>query len=301
MNYFTCKKGICMLCIFILFCFFTMSCGKANNINKEKKVDGEIKEISTTPSELHEKMFLATRSCWGEVSNTQDYLEDTQWTVYYDGTVEKCEFYHISGYTQKSIWKLNDTEFEQLCKILNKDFQKKIKEVDACDGDGWSMQLYGEDGTVLHSFDGYIYGVDALEKIEVIISNTEDKNITFDEVTLNSTEKMLEMELSYEQPNDDNILSKTWKLYYDKTLEIDICYKDEGEIKTENCIITEAEFEKINKLLSENHGQWGQGEEVSDMWCVQSYNVRGEDIDFFYGDIKGTDCLEEIKDILISY
>ncbi len=171
------KKAKYFILSLLLCILFISGCGE-NSVKEVVTEKITVKESSFAPTDLHEKMFVATQQCWGEVSSMDDYWDNTTWVIYYDGTVESYSLYNISGYTDKSIWKLSDEEFIQLTELLNGQFQKKQKIVDACDGDGWEMKYFDEAGELIHSYDGYIYGLKVMEDIEEMLNNTEGKEIT---------------------------------------------------------------------------------------------------------------------------
>lgn len=155
-TYVNCLRGLSMaLCVLLLL--LSAGCGKSYRKGTE-----------------HSLMFSAKCSNWGEVSLEEDFWADTQWMVYYDGTVECFDEYNLSGATESVTWQLSDSDFETLYRLLDKKFLQYKKGTEACDGAAWSMQYYDADGNEKHSFHGYIYGISALEEIEELIAKPED-------------------------------------------------------------------------------------------------------------------------------
>ena len=145
-----------VLCVLLLFVFVSAGCGKAYRTGTE-----------------HSRMLSARCSNWGEESLDDDFWADTQWTVYYDGTVECYDEYNLSGATEIVTWELGDADFEALYRLLDQKFLRYKKGPDACDGTAWSMEYYDADGTQKHSFTGYTYGISVLEEIEELLAKPE--------------------------------------------------------------------------------------------------------------------------------
>lgn len=295
-------KRMCMVALVIVCALFAAACNGTTG-NEGAENGGKAKGESFAPTDLHEKMFEAKMSSWGEVSSVDDYHAYTNWVVYYDGTVEKYSFYHISGYTDKSVWKMSDAEFAELTELLTGKFQKKQKEVDASDGDGWSMTYFDEAGNPIYSYDGYIYGLETMELIEEIIDYQADKEVTQEEYIYESHEQMLRMSIDSTalDQNENVIQNGEWILYYDGKIETTMQYASEDTIETHEYKMDDAGVQKIQELLEANFVEILNGEESDEMWCFESYNILGDDINFFYGDIKGIDFLEEIREIIYSY
>ncbi len=292
------KKRLWIVVLAMLCAIFAISCKEKAGVETSKPV-----AEAFAPSDLHEEMFLATMSCWGEVYALDDYIADTNWKVYYDGTVEKYSFYHISGYTEKSVWKLDEEAFLELTKLLNGKFQDEQPEVDASDGEGWSMTYFDGSGNVIHTYDGYTYGLKTMERIQEIIDDSEGKEVTQEKYVFESQEPMLCMSLmrSGENLSEEDIMSGEWTLYHDGRLESGIRYLSADAYEMKEYQVSEADMQRIQELLKENFMESIQGEEAGDMWCFESFNIRGDDINFFYGDIEGIGFLKEIREILLRY
>lgn len=142
---------------------------------KETKKD---KDNSETQKEDDEEMYddkaarhvepgiLATvrHSNWG--MTYEDYWDSTDFTVYYDQTIERTEYYVVGGkdvkYTAKDYISADD--FEDLEKNLQK-VRPKHSSSEGADGDAWAIQVYDEEGKLTNSMPaGYVYGVNLLEK-----------------------------------------------------------------------------------------------------------------------------------------
>ncbi len=138
--------------------------------------DKKSQDKITKKSNQHTVMFGAHQSNWGLNDYSTDFWSSSDWTVYYDGTVEYYENYNLSGETSHVTWELSDEDFAKLAKNLQGRFLKCDEGVDACDGDGWSMSYYSESGEKIHGFHGYMYGIPALEEIvELLDSDERDK------------------------------------------------------------------------------------------------------------------------------
>ena len=69
------------------------------------------------------------------------------------------------GIRKSPVWKLDEEAFLELTKLLNGKFQDEQPEVDASDGEGWSMTYFDGSGNVIHTYDGYTYGLKTMERI----------------------------------------------------------------------------------------------------------------------------------------
>jgi hypothetical protein len=123
------------------------------------------------PISEHTVLLTATGMNWGEVSDQEDYLANTSYTVYYDGTVEYYEDYNLSGKKNEDEWDMSDEDLNELYEILNGKFLKYDEDRrSANDGEGWKIRSYDEDQTMIHEFTGYIYSNSTLKKIVKLIS-----------------------------------------------------------------------------------------------------------------------------------
>lgn len=277
---------------------------KETNSVKEPKQKQEIDKEDMAGErkvDLHEIMFTSKQSNWGEVYSLDDYYCYTTWDVYYDGTVEMYTFYHISGYTDKSIWELSDDEYKELTKLLNGKFQKEYN-VEACDGDNLDMTYFDKKGREIHQFSGYIYGVKALERIQEILNSTEDKEVITEPMSNESSEKMLEISLYATESREEGEADfLEWILYHDGRLESNVRFGTEESYESHEYQVSETDFSRIRELLENNFMVQINQEEGEEMWFVNSYNILGDGINGFYGDIDKVDFLAEIRDIFLSY
>lgn len=139
----------------VMLCIFS-ACGNGNS-KKSKEI-----------------MFSAEEINWGIVNNKEDYWVSNTWEVLYDGTVKHSEKYHLTGVKNKKNWKMDQDQLNLLQSILKKDFQEQEDRSDnAADGVGWDMVYYNEEHEEIHHFNGYIYGVEPLEKIASILDNMQ--------------------------------------------------------------------------------------------------------------------------------
>lgn len=152
-------KHLCAVCAMLCGLLLSLSAGCGRSYQKGTE---------------HTLMFSAKCSNWGEVADDEDFWADTQWKVYYDGTVECFDEYHLSGAAETVTWELSDSDFETLYRLLEKKLSRYTKGTDADDGASWSMCYYDADGTEKHSFEGYIYGISSLEEIEELIAKPEE-------------------------------------------------------------------------------------------------------------------------------
>ena len=76
------KKRLWIVVLAMLCAIFAISCNEKAGVETSKPV-----AEAFAPSDLHEEMFLATMSCWGEVYALDDYNCRYQLEGYYDGTV----------------------------------------------------------------------------------------------------------------------------------------------------------------------------------------------------------------------
>lgn len=125
--------------------------------------------VNKIPSDEHIVLFEVTQSNWGENSSLDDYWSSFEYIVYYDGAVECTEHYNISGDMSTSYW-LEEEHLNELYQLLEGDFQKYNEDYSAADGTGWAMTYYDVEGEEIHSFDGYIYDNETLERIVVLIN-----------------------------------------------------------------------------------------------------------------------------------
>jgi hypothetical protein len=125
----------------------------------------------------HTKMLSASHMNWGLVNPAVDYWDSTEWTVYYDGTAEYFDVYHLSGETQTASWQIGQ---EALCSVyttLTTGFLNYDEDRSSCvDGSGWHLAFYDEDQNLIHEYTGYIEaGFKAIKPLQKIV-----KLLTFD-------------------------------------------------------------------------------------------------------------------------
>ena len=150
---------ICLLCC----AFLLTGCGGG-------------RELPTTE---HVKMLSASHMNWGLVNPDDDYWVSTEWTVYYDGTAEYYDKYHLSGDTEIASWQLSPDELNSLYQTLNAGFLDFDQDFEGqSDGSAWHIASFAADGKVAHEFIGYIEAWIDVEEIAPLQSII--KLLTFD-------------------------------------------------------------------------------------------------------------------------
>ena len=124
----------------------------------------------TVKSDKHTVMLTIKNIYDGPVFPEEDYKVSTYITVYYDGTVEYCEYYNLSGETTTVSWELDDATFGQLVDELEKEFMNHEERDDGFDGSYITVIYYDEKEDIKKQYGGYIYG---LEDLINIISSEE--------------------------------------------------------------------------------------------------------------------------------
>ena len=115
-------------------------------------------------------MFTAEEINWSMENSGEDHWTSNTWEVSYDGTVEYSEKYNLTGVKNKKNWKLKKDQLRLLQEILETDFQTQKDAYDsAADGSGWDMVYYNKNHGEIYHFNGYIYGIEPLEKISSIL------------------------------------------------------------------------------------------------------------------------------------
>ena len=106
---------------------------------------------------------------WGMIGPND--LEEREWTIYSDLTVEYRETYNT--YKDEEKYKISNIVIEQAFyeKILkyiemSKDNNTKI---DACDGDAWEFVQLNNNSEIWKRELDYIYGIQSLEEIARIL------------------------------------------------------------------------------------------------------------------------------------
>lgn len=113
--------------------------------------------------------------------------ESTTWRVFSDRAYvvesqymrkpDEDEMQRITSYaqlitTKKKRGKMRMSSFEKMLAAMETDpWRTPGLDIQACDGEGWKIEMYGPDGTVIRSSGelGYIYGEQVLETIASLL------------------------------------------------------------------------------------------------------------------------------------
>lgn len=123
-------------------------------------------DSSRMPTTAHIKMLSASHMNWGLVNPAVDNWDSTEWMVYYDGTAEYFDVYHLSGETRTASWQIDKDALHSLYATLMTGFMDYDEDLSSCaDGSGWHIAFYDEEQNLVHEYTGYI---EAWEDIEAI-------------------------------------------------------------------------------------------------------------------------------------
>lgn len=122
---------------------------------------------------MEDTVFFARHVNLGITNTYADIWQNTDYNVKSDGTVLSIDNQHLSRGENLHESKINEKDFKELKKLLDKEFDGEKEDFSASDGDGWYMEYYDEDGNSIGSFGGYIYNEKDLQRIMEIIENAE--------------------------------------------------------------------------------------------------------------------------------
>ena len=114
-------------------------------------------------------LLQATWMNWGMMCFASDELEERTWKVYRDGWVRTRPVFSASGAGPTVEYLMSPDDFRSLLSILTGAFLETEAFQDACDGEGWEMVSFDENGQETHRISGYIYGIQPLEEIADIL------------------------------------------------------------------------------------------------------------------------------------
>ncbi len=114
-------------------------------------------------------VLQATWMNWGMMCFSSDELEERTWKVYGDGRVRTRPVFSASGAGPTVEYLMSPDDFRSLLSILTGAFLEAEAFQDACDGEGWEMVAFDEEGQETHRISGYIYGIGPLEEIAGIL------------------------------------------------------------------------------------------------------------------------------------
>lgn len=176
-------------------------CGVSYSIERIRE---KARNTSQTKNEKY-LIFWAKNMNWGSISLSEGTWRNTEYKVYSDGSVwSKADF---SAVNSDSFWgklsqpveeQMDQEMFRQFKQILNREFEN-TKTVNACDGEGWEMISYEQDGSEWHKISGHIYGVSVLERIaEILKKGCEKKDFGKKENVFQESKKDRIKDVDYE-------------------------------------------------------------------------------------------------------
>ena len=139
------------------------------------------------PVSDHRIMLEASCMNWGLVDPSSDYWDSSNWTVYYDGTVEYFTCYNLSGESEPVSWQLSRKDMDWLYRALVWDFRRCPENYNAADGSGWRITWYDEQKNVVHVYNGYIFPEDASVLPEITALLTFDDQIFREDFVIQET------------------------------------------------------------------------------------------------------------------
>lgn len=124
---------------------------------------------------------------WGLVDPSSDYWDSSNWTVYYDGTVEYFTCYNLSGESEPVSWQLSRKDMDWLYRALAWNFRRCPENYNAADGSGWRITWYDEQKNVVHAYNGYIFPEDGSVLPEITALLTFDDQIFREDFVIQET------------------------------------------------------------------------------------------------------------------
>lgn len=125
---------------------------------------------------LKNKMLEAKHMNWGLKFDSEYSWCETHWSIDHNGLVVYYIVFTDRSYSQPYICQLELEEIDQLKKHINAAIGKH-QEAECCDGDGWGIVSYNEQGTENGSFWGYIYDIPELELLSEFLYSIINKHI----------------------------------------------------------------------------------------------------------------------------
>ncbi|MBQ2473579.1 hypothetical protein [Lachnospira multipara] len=103
-------------------------------------------------------------------------------------------------------------------------------------------------------------------------------------------------------PDDDYWEYSSWTVYYDGVVEYTANYNVSGLLADDMYDLTDENLKTLYTLLTEmdEFEDCEVTEEYGNSWYITYFDVKGNLVDSFTGDISGKDCLTDIQDILES-
>ena len=114
----------------------------------------------------NEVMFKASMHNCGENDLDEDYWQSTNYSVYYDGTIDITEVYNLRGEIGVKTT-ISDKEYEKIYAFASNG--KIDKEVDGVDGVSWDFHYFDLEGNHTLIYSGYTYGIEEIEAVQEIL------------------------------------------------------------------------------------------------------------------------------------
>ena len=133
-------------------------------------------------------LFVVTSTNEGPFSWGNNYIENTTYTVYYNGSLEIVQQYSITG-ERTTFRQLADEDFLQISEDMEDAYAKQPWNSndysDYMDGFSWGFSYYERSGREIYIYGGYTDGCTALEEVEETLKSYEeeltDTALIFDE------------------------------------------------------------------------------------------------------------------------
>jgi len=123
-------------------------------------------------------LFVVTSTNEGPFSWGNNYIENTTYTVYYNGSLEIVQQYSITG-ELTTFRQLEDEDFLQISEDMEDAYAKQPWNSndysDYMDGFSWGFSYYERSGRETYIYGGYIDGCNKLEDIKDILKSYEEE------------------------------------------------------------------------------------------------------------------------------
>lgn len=127
---------------------------------------------------INNKMFIAKHLNMGLKNPLERFFEEENFIVTYDGMLYYYKSYTNGDFLFPELHRLSHDQINMLISLMKIGLKRNETKYDCCDGDTWDLRLYNKSGFQVAKFEGYIYGVDRLEKIcKYLIVLTNNKNM----------------------------------------------------------------------------------------------------------------------------
>ena len=204
------------------------------DINELKKLDGV--------------MFSGNNSnCWMIIENMDTWI-NTEFVLYYDGTLEMTVNRNLTGSITQST-QISDIDYMSIYDFaydgyINETYKDYCEYVD--DGAMWAFYFYDSDKSTHVVYSGYAYSNEAMCDIEDILYSYEEQ---FDfSYALPDEGIMLDAVVSYWEPIDwstDNVCGEKYVVNYDKTLDYYYLYTISEPELIKTVEVSDYDFQQI--------------------------------------------------------